>query len=222
METSIKRSPGRPKDAALQERRREEILDRAVGLFAEHGYRNTDLQWVADALGVSKGTIYRYFPSKESLFLEAVRRGVNQLFDVVDRAKDDAPDARSFFAAGIRAYLRFFREHPQLVELFIQERAEFRDRGRPIYFESRDPRRAPLLAKITRFMDEGQLRRMPVERAVDIVGEMLYGSMFITHVSGLTKSVETEADDILDILFHGILSNQECPQQLCSAEDGQI
>ena len=44
-----KKGPGRPRDAALAERRREEILDTAAVVFARHGYPNTDVQYVADA-----------------------------------------------------------------------------------------------------------------------------------------------------------------------------
>src|SRR4051812_18845476 len=77
---------GRPPDEALQERRREQILDQAEAVFAKHGYPNTDVQFVADPLAISKGTIYRYFPSKERLFLAAVERGVRQLKAYIDRA----------------------------------------------------------------------------------------------------------------------------------------
>lgn len=74
-----KRQPGRPCDKALQQRRCEAILKVAAGLFARHGYTATDVQWIADALRISKGTVYRYFPSKEKLFLAAVERGIHRL-----------------------------------------------------------------------------------------------------------------------------------------------
>src|SRR5437763_1128779 len=131
--TTSKRLPGRPVDEALQQRRREEILDRAVEMFAQHGFRETDLQWVAKACGVSKGTIYHYFISKEELFLTAVRRGVKRLHETIDAAKFAMTDPVERIERAVEAYLRFFKENPALVELFIQERAEFKDR-QPIYF----------------------------------------------------------------------------------------
>jgi len=45
-------------------RREEEILEAAAIFFAECGYSEADTQTLADRLGVGKGTIYRYFPSK--------------------------------------------------------------------------------------------------------------------------------------------------------------
>jgi len=79
MKATAKRPRGRPKDEALVAMRQEQILDAAALVFAKHGFRNTDVQYVADALQVGKGTIYRYFPSKEALFLAAVDRGMRRL-----------------------------------------------------------------------------------------------------------------------------------------------
>ena len=39
---------------------------------------------------------------------------------------------------GVRGYLAFFAEHPEFVELMIQERAIFRDQRKPTYFRRRD------------------------------------------------------------------------------------
>src|SRR3954453_15176535 len=126
---------GRPRDEALHERRREQILEKATRVFAEHGFPNTDVQFIADPLGISKGTVYRYFPSKERLFLAAVERGVRQLDEVMVAEIQAAGDPLDPLAAATRASLRFFQENPALVELSIQERAEFREQRKPVYFE---------------------------------------------------------------------------------------
>ena len=79
MKNASLRRPGRPADPTLADRRREEILDAAVKLFARHGFTETDTQILANKLQVGKGTLYRYFPSKEELFLAAVDRVMRQL-----------------------------------------------------------------------------------------------------------------------------------------------
>ena len=64
--------------AARWERRPDdrphELLDAAFRTFAEHGYRTTRLEQVAEAAGVTKGTIYYYFRNKEDLFLQTIER----------------------------------------------------------------------------------------------------------------------------------------------------
>src|SRR5258708_7191247 len=138
-----KRPPGRTKDEALQVRRREEILAAATSVFAECGYRNADVQVIADRLGLGKGTVYRYFPSKRELFLAAVDRGVRRLHERVEADTANVPDPIDRIVQAVHAYLTFFAENRELVELFIQERAEFKDRKQPAYFEQREAAGGP-------------------------------------------------------------------------------
>ena len=102
------RRVGRPKIEGLTERRREEILDAATRVFAEAGYAGTDLDVVARAIGVAKGTIYRYFPSKEALFYAAVDRGMWQLRGALDAAMASSTEPVGRIEAALTAYLRFF------------------------------------------------------------------------------------------------------------------
>src|SRR5256714_12298734 len=75
---------GRKVNPELAARRREEILDAAARRFAERGYAATDTQVLAEELGVGKGTLYRYFPSKRDLFLAAADRVMRRLRQRID------------------------------------------------------------------------------------------------------------------------------------------
>jgi len=52
---------------------REKIMEHALKMFSERGYHRTRMTDIASGMGVSKGAIYEYFPSKEQLFIEAIR-----------------------------------------------------------------------------------------------------------------------------------------------------
>jgi AcrR family transcriptional regulator len=52
--------------------RPRELLEAALQVFARNGYRNTTLDEVAEAAGVTKGTIYHYFDTKEALLLGVI------------------------------------------------------------------------------------------------------------------------------------------------------
>src|SRR5260370_10955328 len=54
-------------------RRRDEILDTASQLFASSGLR-TSLQEIADACGITPGSLYHHFESKEAIVLESCQR----------------------------------------------------------------------------------------------------------------------------------------------------
>ena len=62
-----------------KETRPQELLDAALTLFAEKGFAATRAEEVAQRAGVSKGTLYLYYPSKEELFKAAVRQNLSAL-----------------------------------------------------------------------------------------------------------------------------------------------
>jgi AcrR family transcriptional regulator len=51
------------------------VIEAAVNVFVTHGYRRTQVQDIADALGLAKGTLYGYAATKEALFAAAIRFG---------------------------------------------------------------------------------------------------------------------------------------------------
>ena len=59
--------------------RPQELLDAALALFVEKGYAATRTDEVAQHAGVSKGTLYLYYPSKEELFKAVVRQNLSAL-----------------------------------------------------------------------------------------------------------------------------------------------
>ena len=65
-----------PPRSRRKEARPGEIVTAALASFAERGYAATKLEDVATAAGISKGTIYLYFPTKEDLFRAVVRQAV--------------------------------------------------------------------------------------------------------------------------------------------------
>lgn len=71
--------------AHKRERRKEarpgELLDAALNLFVEKGFAATRMEEVATRAGVSKGTVFLYFPSKEELFKAVVRENISGRFE---------------------------------------------------------------------------------------------------------------------------------------------
>lgn len=65
-----------PRWRRLPEERPQQILQAALDVFGEHGLARARLEDIARRAGVSKGTIYLYFPNKEELFREMVRSTV--------------------------------------------------------------------------------------------------------------------------------------------------
>ena len=69
-----------PKRERRKEARPGELLDAALDLFVEKGFSATRVEEVAAQAGVSKGTLFLYFPSKEELFKAVVRENIVKQF----------------------------------------------------------------------------------------------------------------------------------------------
>ncbi|HAZ62314.1 MAG TPA: hypothetical protein DCZ72_01705 [Armatimonadetes bacterium] len=101
--------------------RRQQLLDLALELFAEHGFDGTTVRDIATAAKVTDGLIYRYFESKEALLAEVVGQARERI-QLVRAVNLDQPvehimrDLLTAFAQGVRDNLT-------LVELL---RLEFR------------------------------------------------------------------------------------------------
>jgi AcrR family transcriptional regulator len=174
-----------------------------------HGYAGTDVQFIADEIKVAKGTVYRYFPSKEDLFFAAVDDGMQQLRIAIDGATAGAKTSIERVELGIMGYLNYFNRHPDVVELLIQERASFRDRVKPTYFVHQEENMGPWRELFRGMIREGVMRDVPVERMIEVISDLLYGTIFTNHFAGRKKSLSDQCKDVLDILFHGLMAEVE-------------
>ncbi len=209
MEMPVPAKRGRPKVEGLAERRRDEILLAATRVFAQDGYSSADLQEVADAIGVGKGTLYRYFPTKQDMFQAAVDQVMIDMRVVIDGAVAGLKDPLDRIAAAVRAYLSYFDEHPEYVELLIQERAHFKDRKKPTYFVHREANLGTWQGLYRGLIADGRLRDIPVERITDVMSNQLYGRLFTNYFAGRDKTLLEQADDIMDVIWNGILTQSE-------------
>ncbi len=86
---------------------RKQLLARSFDLFAQRGYSVLTMRQVAEALDVSTGTLYHYFPTKESLFQQLVEEVTQQtIFEAASRVRQHAT-----LEERLTALFRFLGEH---------------------------------------------------------------------------------------------------------------
>jgi AcrR family transcriptional regulator len=200
--------------------RKEEILETATSLFAEHGFSDAVTQALCERLQVGKGTVYRHFPSKRELFLAAADRVMKKLQERVETNITGITDGLERITQAITTFLAFFVEHPAYVELLIQERAYFKDRKRPTYFEHRDVNIERWRQVYRELIADGRVRDIPVDQITNVVSNLLYGIMVTNFFNGQPKPSDVQAREILDVVFRGILTSSEQERQ--AAELKQI
>jgi AcrR family transcriptional regulator len=86
-----------------KEARREEILDAALGVFAEHGLHGASTEEIARRAGISQPYVFRLFGTKKGLYLAVVARCFRQTLELMQRAAEGKRGAEALEAIG-RAY----------------------------------------------------------------------------------------------------------------------
>jgi|RhiMetdeSRZDD1v2_1073273.scaffolds.fasta_scaffold594262_2 TetR/AcrR family transcriptional regulator, transcriptional repressor of aconitase len=102
--------------------RREQILEGARRCFAENGYEGATVVRLEDEIGLSRGAIFNYFPSKEDLFIELAVRDSARMSEIWidDGLGAVVREVVELDPAWLSVYLELFRR--------IRTDADFRDR----------------------------------------------------------------------------------------------
>lgn len=86
-----------------KEERREEILDAAMAVFADHGLHGASTEEIAKRAGISQPYVFRLFGTKKELYLAVVARCFRQTLDLMQRAAEGLRGQEALDAIG-RAY----------------------------------------------------------------------------------------------------------------------
>ena len=93
---------------------RERILDGAASAVARHGLAKLEMSDVSSSSGVSRGTLYRYFPSRDVLLDELARHQAHLFKKRVLRAIEEAPPGPARIQVALEHATRHVREHAGL------------------------------------------------------------------------------------------------------------
>ncbi|MDZ7618623.1 MAG: TetR/AcrR family transcriptional regulator [Patescibacteria group bacterium] len=177
------------------------ILEMAIRTFAELGYRATDVQVIADRAGVGKGTVYRHFGAKEELFWTAAFEVFKRLRHALIQAEQAASGAVAKLRAAALAYGRFFDQHPECLELFVQDRAEFRGTGPEAYKHEHEALMSRFLGIVEQGMANGELRTLDPRKCTIALSGLLDGltmqACYLSHGMSMQEIIEHGVDVFL-------------------------
>lgn len=155
-----------------KEARPSELTAAALGLFVEKGFAATRLEEVALRAGVSKGTLYLYFDSKEALFKAVIQEGIVPV--VAEGEAIAASHEGSAFDLLERLLANWWSrigetDFAGIPKLMVAEARNFPDVAQ-FYYENVIKRgRALVGAALERGMASGEFRRMDSETCIDVV-----------------------------------------------------
>lgn len=129
--------------ANLAEDKQQAIVRAALYEFAAQGYQRASCNTIVKAAGISKGSLFQYFGSKEGLFLFVFGRFVGKVKAAVKEATARQEDFFALVQAILTAGLHFIERYPQYFQMYLQ-----------VLFEQEVPRRQELLAEVRLFSSD--------------------------------------------------------------------
>jgi AcrR family transcriptional regulator len=190
--------------------RPEQIIKAALEVFGECGLANARLQDIAERAGVSKGTIYLYFPNKEELFREMIRQTAVAAIERAEQA--DVPGTpTNQLLAFMRGYWAFVRS-PAFITIYrlvLGELHQFPDLAR-FYAHEVVARGQKLMAGIiSRGIDAGEFREIdPMVAARMLVAIIVMNGIWRDEHTGVPllahKTDEEVFSELAQFYLHAI------------------
>jgi AcrR family transcriptional regulator len=153
--------------------RPQEILEAAFVEFSRNGYAVTTLDQIAERAGVTKGTIYVYFESKEHLFISMVREVTKAALDTVHEMLETHQGTTADL---LRAQFSFIYQHivedrrrREVLRMLIAEAPRFPELADRYHQEILRPCLDMLRQAIKRGMDRGEFRKSAIVDLPQIV-----------------------------------------------------
>lgn len=199
-----------PRWRRLPEERPAQILDAALEVFAERGLAASRLEDIAKCAGVSKGTIYSYFPNKEALFREVIRTTV---VSQIERGERDFETATTTATESLEQHMRrhwAFVCSPKFAPIFRLIHAELSqhpDLAR-FYGDEVVTRGHRLLASIIRRgIDQGEFREVdPSVAARMLSAPFVMHGIWCRHRDAFPLMGRKSDDEVLAEMIHYNLS----------------
>jgi AcrR family transcriptional regulator len=192
-------TPGRQRGRPRSETARTAILDAAAELLLTHGLPAVSMDTVAERAGVSKATIYRWWPTKETLALDALYTE----WATARPKPRDTGSLRGDLLSLLRPWARLAVSRPygRVIAALITEALtdpafakEYRDRVV-------EPRRDQARAIFHRATERGEI---PADTKTEVALDLLFGPLYHRLLHGHAALNDRFVRDVVDMTLAGI------------------
>lgn len=210
--------PEAPRRARRKEARPGELIEAALALFVEKGFAATRVEEVAARAGVSKGTLFLYFPSKEDLFKAVVRETVAGRFpEWADELAGFQGDSVELVRYAMHTWWERVGMTPAsgITKLVMAEASTFPEIASFYQNEVVAPGHDLIRRILQRGIDRGEFREMPLDYAVySLIAPMIFLLMWkhaMTPCAPPSQQIDplTFIDTQVDLILSGMLKRTQ-------------
>ena len=192
----------------IQEKNSATILEAALDVFSQHGFRGATLDQIAEVAGLSKPNLLYYFPSKEAVHKALLDRLLQTWLDPL-RALNPAGDPLAEITGYVRRKLELSRDFPRESRLFANEILQ----GAPRMMEAISGDLKTLVddkaALLDAWMQQGRLARVPPHHLIFSIWALTQHyadfDVQVRSVLGDGHDPFAEAGEFLQTLFDRLL-----------------
>ena len=187
-------------------RRRDEILKAATDLFSEKGYHEVTMEEIAEEMGVSKGTIYNYFSSKENLYLEILKESFEAIEALLHGEVENSDPAPLKLRKLLATIFTFYRRNLKVLRILSRDETHLLKEHFELTEKWRTQRVRLYERIIEKGIDEGSfVRQNPRLRALMLYGAV--GAVMVHH--DFSMDAGEVADAVFSQLASGLLVNKD-------------
>ena len=186
---------GRPRS----ERAHKAILEAAAELLLARGLSAVSMDSIAERAGVSKATIYRWWPTKETLALDALYTE----WATVQPYPRDTGSLRGDLHSLLRPWVRLVQSRPyaRVIAALLTEVHTDPTFAAEYHHRLVQPRRDQIRALLSRAIERGEIPASTnIEEAVDLI----YGPLWHRLLHGHAPLTDQFTQDVVDMALHGI------------------
>ena len=165
------------KKANLINFRKDQILAAAKRIFAQKGFRRTKIDEIAEYLNLGKGTLYRYFKDKKSLFLAIFEQGLSELRQTIFDNVEPITDPRERIVAAVKTYFSFFDNDREHIEIMMQVRSEFKEDYWRISMAVYSDYIVRIQENLRKGIKIGVFRELDIEKTAEAISATLQGTL---------------------------------------------
>ncbi|WP_068116279.1 TetR/AcrR family transcriptional regulator [Tropicimonas marinistellae] len=170
-------------------RKYDQVVEGAREVFLQDGFEGASVDDIARAAGVSKATLYSYFPDKRLLFLEVAKAGCCQkAYDAVQEIDADRAPEDVLMAAATQMMCFFLSDIGRAAfRVVIAESERFPELGREYWLNGPARAREVLIAYFDKAIPRGELKIDDLELAADQFIELCKVDLFPRLLMGLDQ-----------------------------------
>lgn len=169
---------GRTRKDVVTEFREAEIQKAAREVFARRGFADASMEEIAQVAGLAKGTLYLYYESKRELYAAALRAGLVELCEALERAVAAAPSLSGRLEAYVSTKIAHFDEHRDFFRIYLAEFGKAACGSTDVDLRDLSRRQSRLLERAIReAVKSGEVRGVAPEAAAHAISDLTRGAI---------------------------------------------